>query len=309
MDLHHLVSSHEAVHNALNLKVFRELVESESHDPNVSDSNGESLFYLVCVHGKPEFADVLMANPRVNINIKTSLGITPLMLIAGGEPPNKGRMAIMQKLLARPDLEINATDNEGNTAFMWAAMSYSIEPFRLLVQNHSVDVNHENIALYKILYRRMYYVGNQWGAPMLTMVELLFTRPEFRIVDIKRALGYQRDYENTSIFWRREVESTEVIYDKKTFDLIKRFHSDPLGTSIEMKAKHGMLPHVELFCVMEFKSPDVQHITNPGLALFKRVFDRLPTELKMRMCSLAHGANIDYITQKEIDCVMLQGKV
>jgi Ankyrin repeats (many copies) len=62
-------------------------------------------------------AELLLAHPGIDVNVKDHIGRTPLIIAAFA-----GDEALLDRLLARPDLEVNAVDQDRQTALAWAAL-------------------------------------------------------------------------------------------------------------------------------------------------------------------------------------------
>ena len=85
-------------------------------------------------HG--DLVDLLLAQPGVDVNIKTSKNSTPLMMACAW-----GRENITRKLLLVEDIDLNCQDNTGKTALHCAACFDSPGCFQLLREAPGLEWN------------------------------------------------------------------------------------------------------------------------------------------------------------------------
>ena len=91
---------------------------------------------LAAINGKTEIVKLLLTRPDIDINAKDNNGDTPLMLAA-----INGKTEIVKLLLTRPDIDINAKDNNGDTPLMLAAINGKPKIVELLLARRDIDIN------------------------------------------------------------------------------------------------------------------------------------------------------------------------
>jgi len=110
-------------HTALNLACLdgnaesvRQLLELPDIDVNIANANGTTPLHQVCQQpDRLELVRLLIGSNKADINAVTATGQTPLH-----EASSKGSVDKVQELLKRCDIDVNAADNEGNTALHFA---------------------------------------------------------------------------------------------------------------------------------------------------------------------------------------------
>lgn len=143
-------------------------------DINRPDGNGKTLLHeAVCDLQSPKKIDLLLAEPGIEIDIRQTDGTTPLyraglagneiaferLLERGADINNANhdnhwsilmcaaafdRLEIARRLLARPDLDLHATDNAGNTALHLACVRGHTRMVKLLLEKPDIAVNLKN---------------------------------------------------------------------------------------------------------------------------------------------------------------------
>ena len=83
---------------------------------NFCDKDGISALYYA-IHNKTVL-DLLLSQPRVDVNIKSKFGGTALMKAC-----DLGRLAAVMRLCQVQGIDLNTTDIDGDTAAMWAVLS------------------------------------------------------------------------------------------------------------------------------------------------------------------------------------------
>ncbi len=141
---------------------------------NQPDGNGKTLLHeAVCDLQSPEKIDLLLAVPGISIDIRQTDGATPLyraglagnifafekLLERGANINNANhnnrwsilmcaaafdRLEIARQLLARPDLDLHATDSAGNTALHLACVRGHTRMIKLLLEKPDIAVNLKN---------------------------------------------------------------------------------------------------------------------------------------------------------------------
>lgn len=85
------------------------------------------------VEFEPEAVDDLLQHHDIDVNAKDECGDLPLVLALKDH-------ALFQKLLARPDIQINAQDGHGKTALIEAASRGDLKLVELLLKDQRLDI-------------------------------------------------------------------------------------------------------------------------------------------------------------------------
>lgn len=126
------------------LNVVRVLLDDPRTDPNakfpVNEASESRIFPLMFAVRTKEtaFFSMLVAHPRVDVNgrfLKTHI----LHMIV-----HEGASKCLDLALARQDIEVNAGDEDGDTALMLAAGNQSVQLVRRLLADPRVDANAVN---------------------------------------------------------------------------------------------------------------------------------------------------------------------
>ena len=111
-------------------------------DPNWRSNTWSSLHNAACYENE-ELLDLLLDQPGIDVNIKTELQKTPLMMAC-----YIGKTKSVKKLLQIVDLEVNSEDRFGATALHVAACASPLTDIvgcvQLLSQDPRVDINHKD---------------------------------------------------------------------------------------------------------------------------------------------------------------------
>lgn len=113
---------------AEHLEVMRCLLKADA-DPNAFNRQGTSPLIAAVKHGSVEGVRLLLAQPRIKLDIQTDTGHTPLMFAVCFDNLDKARLLVKAK--ASPDVR----DNRGQTALIWAAGTGRIESVELLLRS------------------------------------------------------------------------------------------------------------------------------------------------------------------------------
>src|SRR3990167_4943003 len=128
---------------------------------------------LAAQFGKTDIVRQLLAIPEINVNYAIGYnGKTALMLAV-----DEGNTDIVNLLLAMPGINVNATDNNGRTALMHAALSLyrSIDMVKLLLAKLDINVNAVNNAGDTALMWFAGYYGD------IDIVNLLLAKPGINV--------------------------------------------------------------------------------------------------------------------------------
>jgi uncharacterized protein len=105
-------------------------------DPNTRDPQGLPGLYIALRDSSLKAAEVLIAWPKTNVEIRTDKDESPLMIAA-----LKGQQALVKKLIAR-NADVNKT---GWTPLHYAATSGHLAIMELLLENHAyIDAESPN---------------------------------------------------------------------------------------------------------------------------------------------------------------------
>ena len=119
-------------------------------DPNWRSSNTSLLpdpswssLHVAACYENEELLDLLLDQPAIEVNMKTELQKTPLMMACVC-----GKTKSVKKLLQVADIEVNSEDQFGGTALHVAArysfLSGIVGCVQLLSQDPRVDINHKD---------------------------------------------------------------------------------------------------------------------------------------------------------------------
>ncbi len=112
------------------------------NDPIFKDINvkqqvtGKTLLIYAVEFNKINLIKLLLSRNDINVNAKNNEGDTALHFATRG-----CFTEIMKLLLAKPDLDVNAKDNEGRVALHYAAMLGQQDSVKLLLNNKGIDIN------------------------------------------------------------------------------------------------------------------------------------------------------------------------
>ncbi len=227
-------------------------------DISLRECGGKAPLIIAAQHGYSEIVEMLLKKPGVDSNVvcrgNSALivaaqngheGVVQLLLGQTKIAPNlqagtkkrnalmaavmKGRAAMVNVLIARPDINLNAQDSEGNTALMLAAMAGRIEILQSLLSRPRILINTSNERGWTAL-------AVAAAAGRSAIVKLLLDRPEIIILN-------NREHNRLIAGWviKEKIETTKMLLDRA--DL-----SDELQVEIFLNAvEHG---NWELFKIL-----------------------------------------------------------
>lgn len=102
---------------------------------NLKDTYGDTILYLVSKFYNREIAKLVLENPKININVKGEYDNTPLHIAC-----YYGNIELVKLLLARPEIDINSQSLSKKTALINACISNNIEIVKLLLSRPEIDV-------------------------------------------------------------------------------------------------------------------------------------------------------------------------
>jgi ankyrin repeat protein len=105
-------------------------------DPNVRDDQGQTALLVAMREPSPKVVEVLIASPKVNVELRNSKDESPLMLAA-----LKGQQDVVMKLIAR-DADIN---KPGWAPLHYAATNGHVAIMKVLLEKHAfIDAQSPN---------------------------------------------------------------------------------------------------------------------------------------------------------------------
>ena len=118
-----------------NASGVRSLIES-GVNPNLKDDRGQTGFMIAIREPSPKVIEVLLASPKVDVNVVNSADESPLMMAA-----LKGQDELVAKLIAR-DAAVNKT---GWAPLHYAATSGQVAIMKVLLENFAfIDAQSPN---------------------------------------------------------------------------------------------------------------------------------------------------------------------
>ena len=85
-------------------------------DPSSKNENGANVLHTACSEGHAEFVEWLLKRQDIDKDAKDKFGFTPLMWALNAPVGGEACMKVLLNHGAKVDL----TDNDGNTALIWA---------------------------------------------------------------------------------------------------------------------------------------------------------------------------------------------
>lgn len=118
-----------------NASSVRSLIE-RGVDPNIRDEHGQTVLLVAIREPSPKVVDLLVASPKVNVEMRNSKDESPLMMAA-----LKGQQDLVTKLIAR-DADVN---KPGWTPLHYAATNGHVAIMRVLIDNYAyIDAESPN---------------------------------------------------------------------------------------------------------------------------------------------------------------------
>eukprot|EP01084_Bolivina_argentea_P022025 40912_1 len=109
----------------------------DKFDINELDQDGYSLLMIACKTGNDDIVKLLLSN-GIDVNIKGTRDMTALLVVC-----QNGYLSTAQLLLDIENIDLTATDINGNNALMYASMNGSFQIAELLIKKE-MNVNHTN---------------------------------------------------------------------------------------------------------------------------------------------------------------------
>jgi len=183
-----------------------------------------------------------------------------------------GHDDIVAILLAHPGVNVNQTDNSGDTPFLWACITDNPVTLRLLLRDSRVLLNEaDNGGRTPLRYAAYWGRLNHIKLWIASGREINLGQPGNRDTD---AIGEARSHGKT------EVAA-----------LLERFKTNPTETRHEMRIEVGYFekPAAEVFALVVFVSDGLLNIKTgekapTPAAKFFRIACELPLELQMVLC-------------------------
>jgi len=106
-----------------------EYLVQKGEDIQAKNAEGKTLLHLACQHSQPEIADCILKNGG-DVNARNTQGKTALIEVCSNF---FSRGAIVNILLAHPNIDYTITDNEGKNALQYALIQGNYSLFLLLL--------------------------------------------------------------------------------------------------------------------------------------------------------------------------------
>ncbi len=238
-----------------NKKEFVESLINAKADINAKDRNWNSALHYAFINDEPEIIKLLINN-GADINISIS-GYSPLIYALYS---SRSKKEIIETLI-NAKADVNATDNEGRTPLMQAAIQKNKEVLELLIKSN-VDV----YAVDKTGYSALYYVlfKNKWTREDVDIFNLIFNSG-FDSQDINKIKN--GDY--TALGWMFMIS---LIYQYTSIDIVR-----PV---IELFLKKGANVNEESNFFSEYSTPFIVACKYSDLEMVKNL--------------LRYGANVNF---------------
>jgi hypothetical protein len=193
---------------------------------------------------------------------------------------------VLELLLKRPTLDVNSRvlgyhrkhpEFEGMTPLILACCEGKWKAAERLLEHPKVKVNLRHNPKWNAM-KHIVSHGN------LRMLEILMCHRDTEVLD-----------EGTSEWYPPQKG---LDYDVEMCNqLQRRFKEDPQKVRKELRIKHGFAEKdaAAMFKLFAFGCRPRGAPRNHGIKKFVYIFDKLPNELKMRMCNLNYGVNADFV--------------
>lgn len=127
-------------------EVIELLLDHPNIDPNLTiGDNREHLLTLAADSAEVPRMRLLLAHPRIDVNIQDTRGFTPLMVACENFHRDVRRAEVVRTLLSHPEIEVNRQNEDGSTALMIARLCGFGEAVRALMARDDVDLNLRNV--------------------------------------------------------------------------------------------------------------------------------------------------------------------
>ena len=152
------------------LDEIKQLLEVPGIDVNLKDSNG--LTPLMYASGKNTYtiAELLLTVPGINVNLQNNRGLSALMLSS-----LKGFSQMTKMLLQVPGINVNLQEQDGYTALMIASDKGHINVVKALLESPEINVNLQNKHGYTALHIASFISKN------IEIIKLLLTFPGINV--------------------------------------------------------------------------------------------------------------------------------
>lgn len=161
-----------------NLQILSLLLAHHRVDANrkIHTLENLTLLHMACTTPDEQLLKVLLKSPKVNVNLKTGQGLSPIRLSIDKN------LQILKILLNHPKIDVNAKDNMYNTVLQYSAWVGNIQSMKLLLNHPKIDVNDTDNQGDSVLHD-----VSRWGN--VQMIELLLSKPGIN-TDLKNNKGY-----------------------------------------------------------------------------------------------------------------------
>jgi ankyrin repeat protein len=236
--------------NTGDLTEVRRLLQIPGMDINAGAYGGGNQDVLITAvkNGSPEIVKALLNNPEIQVNNTNKNKNTALIFAA-----QKGYTEIVEELLKHPEIQVNNTNIDGDTALMWAAQTGYTEIVRLLLNFPGINVNRENNKTDNALI----FAANKGYTEI---VRLLLAHPEINI-------NHRTKYGGTAIMWAAINGNTKMVRLLLARPEIQVNHAERRGmTSLMWAANKGYIEIVKL--LLDFPGINVNLKNNEGKTAF-----------------------------------------
>lgn len=127
-----------------NHQIVAKLVNVPSVDVNARDECGDTPLHRACSCDNYAVFKVLIDLPAIDVNAVNDSGKTPLHLICGITTEYANRSQAVEKLLANPRIEVNIKDKDGVIPIIVAASNCDVDSLKLLINYKHTDLDAKN---------------------------------------------------------------------------------------------------------------------------------------------------------------------
>jgi ankyrin repeat protein len=159
-------------------------------DVNAVDKTQMTALMWACKLGNPRIVELLLLRGDVDLNAKCSEHKTALMKACIAVRIGHGHDSVVKKLLQREDVDVNSTDMQKKNALMHACILGHSVVAGLLLEREDLDVNAKDGQ------GRTAYMLAYWSRQEV-IVELMRKRPGIEIPPIKREGDLEVSYSRT----------------------------------------------------------------------------------------------------------------